>query len=183
MVRKKIFAIAGSMRAKSTNQLILNYIQREWTDVFDVDMYESLDKLPFFNPDPDQENKYPQVENFRERIKNANGVIICTPEYVFSLPGILKNALEWTVSTTVLSDKPVAMIVASGLGEKTFESLSLILNTIGAKTTDASRILISGSRAKFNIAGEIIDEGTKSQIKASVNALIEMMHEEKASIH
>ena len=69
--------------------------------------------------------------HFRKSIEEADAVLICTPEYVFSLPGILKNALEWTVSTTVFSDKPTALLTASSSGEKAHESLLLVMKTLG----------------------------------------------------
>ena len=94
-------------------------------------IYRDLDKLPHFNPNLKDENNFPLiVKAFFEKIKNADGVLICTPEYVFSPPAVLKNALEWTVSETIFSYKPTALLVASGLGEKTFESLDLILKTL-----------------------------------------------------
>ena len=77
---------------------------------FEVEIYAGIAALPYFNPDLDDEELPPCVENFPPRIEEAAGALICTPEYVFSLPGTLKNALDRTVSTTVFSDKPVAII-------------------------------------------------------------------------
>jgi NAD(P)H-dependent FMN reductase len=98
-------------------------------------------------------------------IEGAAGVIICTPEYVFSLPGILKNAIEWTVATTVFQDKPLAMIVASLSGEKAFESLDLIMTTVGAKMTPTSKLLITGAYSKLNKASNTLDETTITLLK------------------
>jgi NAD(P)H-dependent FMN reductase len=57
-----------------------------------------------------------QLLAFRKKIEDADGVLICTPEYVYSLPGSLKNAVEWMVSTTLFTDKPAALITAASSG-------------------------------------------------------------------
>src|SRR5688500_12273059 len=99
-MRKKILAIPGSTRRNSVNHLILNLIASEFGDALDVRIFTGLCDLPYFNPDVTDEQTDPEVDRFRNEVVSAAGVIICTPEYVFSLPGALKNALEWTVSTT-----------------------------------------------------------------------------------
>ncbi len=113
------------------------------------------------------------VKDFRKLVEDAEGVIICTPEYVFSLPGALKNALEWTVSTTVFSDKPFAFIIASAHGEKAFESLDLIMSTLlQYKIPEKSRLLIKGGKGKVNEKGEVADPEILQEIKEVVNSLI-----------
>ena len=77
---------------------------------FEFEIYAGIAALPHFNADLDDEGLPPSIENFPPRIEEAAGALICTPEYVFSLPGTLKNALDRTVSTTVFSDKPAAII-------------------------------------------------------------------------
>ncbi|MEE9430507.1 MAG: NAD(P)H-dependent oxidoreductase [Melioribacteraceae bacterium] len=127
---KNIFAISGSTRKDSTNWIILKTIKELFKDKLNVEIYDELDKLPHFNPNL-VNDEYPKtVRNLISKIDIAEGVIICTPEYVFSLPAILKNALEWTVSETVFSYKPTALIVAASLGEKIFETLDLIVKTL-----------------------------------------------------
>jgi chromate reductase, NAD(P)H dehydrogenase (quinone) len=173
---KKIFAIVGSTRRNSSNEAILKLIQRLYHSKADIEIYTELETLPHFNPDVENEAVLPSVENFRNKIQVADGILICTPEYVFSLPGALKTALEWTVSTTVFSDKPCAFIVASGLGEKTFESLGLIMNTIlQYQMKDESKLLLQGARGKVNAKGEIEDMQVLENIKRVVDNLIEQM--------
>ena len=113
-------------------------------------------------------------------IAAADGVVICTPEYVFSLPGSLKNAIEWTVSTTVFSNKPVAIITASGLGEKAHEALQLIMKTIEATMLPSTQLLIQGARTKLNDSGEIVDEAILKKTKELIEAL-SMIIEQKFS--
>jgi len=167
MKRKNILAISGSTRSHSTNESILKIIAELFRESLDVQFF-SIAELPHFNPDLDKEEVPLSVKSFRELINHADGILICTPEYVFSLPGALKNAIEWTVSTTVFSDKPAALIVASSMGEKAMESLNLIMKTLGAKI-DGNTLLISGARAKVNKQGEM-ETGALAEIKALMNS-------------
>lgn len=89
---------------------------------------------------------------------------------------MLKNALEWTVSTTLFSYKPFAFIIASASGEKAFESLDLIMKTLLQEPIEEnSKLLIKGGRGKINEAGEIMDEKTEMEIRRVVNSLISKM--------
>lgn len=148
-IKKNILAISGSTKSGSTNNLILDGIAERHAGRAEVNFYK-IEHLPFFNPDLDNENPPAEVVHFRNLIANADGVVICTPEYVFSLPGVLKNAIEWTISTTVFSEKPVALIVASASGEAAFESLQLIMKTIYARFDDHSTLLIKSAKSQFN---------------------------------
>lgn len=171
--KKRILAISGSSRSNSSNEKILRAIANLYNKELDVRIYNSLNQLPYFDPDTTNENAPNAVEEFRESIERAEGIIICTPEYVFSIPAVLKNALEWTVSTTVFSYKPVALIVASSSGEKAFESLDLIMKTLTQVPIPGDlKLLIRGVRTIMNEEGVIIDDNIADQIKQLVNCLV-----------
>jgi chromate reductase, NAD(P)H dehydrogenase (quinone) len=176
--RKKILAISGSLRSNSVNDLLLKYISVTFKDQLAIQVYEELALLPHFNPDLEQTGLPVVVERWRELVAAADGVLICTPEYVFSLPGALKNALEWTVPTTVFSDKPVALMVASGLGDKAFESLLLIMRTLGSKIGEHANLLVPGARSKFNAAGELTDAATMAAIQKLVTSFLDTIPQE-----
>ena len=112
-----------------------------------------------------------EVTEFRQKIDMADGVLICTPEYVFSLPGSLKNAIEWTVATTIFSKKPVAIIVAAASGEKALESLDLIMTTLETVLPKDSKLLVKGARGKI-AEGKICDEEVLKKISIVINSLI-----------
>lgn len=169
--KKKIFAISGSTRICSSNESILKIIAELYRECIDVEIFDGIATLPHFNPDTNDDSVEASVKDFRSKIEQADGVIICTPEYVFSLPGSLKNAIEWTVSTTVFSDKPAALIVASSLGEKAFESLILVMKTLGADIRD-SKLLIKGARSKLNEAGELCDASVLQEIHAVMKSFL-----------
>ena len=176
--RKKILAILGSTRKDSSNESILNYIAEKYNNSLELTIYKGINELPFFNPDIEDKLLSDQVINFRNEVENADGVMICTPEYVFSIPGVLKNALEWTVSTTVFSDKPVSIIVASGLGDKAYESLMLIMKTIQADVCEDTSVLINGARSKISNKGDITDEQTIIEIDKLVSSFISKMNKD-----
>lgn len=127
-----------------------------------------ISQLPFFNPDLDNEHVPHVVIEFMSQLVEADAVIICTPEYVFSLPGILKNALEWTVSSSGFSRKPVALIVAATAGEKAFESLQLIMKTIEASFDENTTLLIQGAKVKAS------SNETKEHLEKLLGALLEL---------
>lgn len=173
--KKNILAISGSTRADSSNMLLIKAIAALSSKDAAIEIYNKLEELPHFNPDLDGAVVPKAVEQFRNKIQEADGVLICTPEYVFSLPAILKNAIEWTVSTIVFSDKPVALITASGLGEKAHESLQLIMKTVGAEFNEQTQLLISGARSKVNSNAEIMDEDTLIKVKELVEAFMKLL--------
>jgi NAD(P)H-dependent FMN reductase len=73
--------------------------------------------MPHFDPELSTDNPPKIIVEFRTAIEKADGILICTPEYVFIIPSGL-NAIEWCVSTTVFSDKPVGLITASADGRR-----------------------------------------------------------------
>lgn len=172
MPKKKVFAICGSTRAHSANLSIIQYVAGMIADHAEVEIYSGLAALPHFNPDLDKDRALEIVEELRTKIKNADGVIICTPEYVFSLPGALKNAIEWCVSTTVFSEKPVALITASAHGARAHESLQLVMKTIYAAVGDDTQLLIQGAKGKVNDRGEVTDIDTASKLKKLTAAFL-----------
>ncbi|TZF99951.1 NAD(P)H-dependent oxidoreductase (plasmid) [Chryseobacterium panacisoli] len=164
--QKKIVVIIGSASENSSNQKLMEQIlkKRESTD---FQMYNNLSFLPHFDTAITDENIPDEVLKIREDIKNSAGVIFSTPEYIFSIPGRLKNLLEWCVSTTVFSEKPVAVITASASGEKGHEELLMILKTLGAVTDDKHQALIKGIKGKFDSNG-LLESNTFAKVSKLV---------------
>jgi chromate reductase len=172
----KVLAICGSIKQDSANYTLLKTIRSMAKDLFELEIYESLAALPYFNPD-ETDHAPESVVDFRNRIDKADGVIVCTPEYVFSLPGILKNALEWTVSTVVFTDKPAALITASSSGKVAHESLQLVMKTIGVKTTEDTSLLIQSIKSKMTQEGVITNEETLVQVDRLIKGLNKLILE------
>ncbi len=162
---KKILAICGSTRSDSANLKLLRVLAQWAGSSYDFTIYEGLAALPHFNPDLDVEPAPEAVTALRQQITEANGVIICTPEYVFSLPGSLKNALEWMVSTIIFDGKPTGLITASASGEKGHEQLQLVMRTLSAAFTEETQLLVKSVKAKVSTDGQIKDAATEEQLR------------------
>ncbi|KRD06408.1 FMN reductase [Flavobacterium sp. Root901] len=165
----KILAITGSTRKNSSNFKILKYISAHLKTDFEVEIFEDLGRIPHFNPDLDTENPPEEITVMRNKIDGADGIIICTPEYVFSLPGSLKNVLEWCVSTTIFSNKKTGLITASASGEMGHEQLLLIMKTLEAKFDTNTQLLIQGIRGKIDADGKIMNEETEIALQNFIN--------------
>lgn len=87
--------------------------------------------------------------DFKQKIREAGAVLICTPEYAFGVPGSLKNALDWTVSSGEFVDKPVGLITASSQGEKGHAAMLNILTAISAKVPANGDVLLNFIRARL----------------------------------
>ncbi|WP_042978744.1 NADPH-dependent FMN reductase, partial [Bacillus clarus] len=96
---KKIIAISGSIREGSSNTNILKALTAFIPEGVDYTIYTGIEELPHFNPDVDRVKAPVVVEEFRKTISESHALIICTPEYAKGIPGVLKNALEWLVSS------------------------------------------------------------------------------------
>lgn len=106
-------------------------------------LYQELDGLPHFNPDLDSDGNTPFfVESLRGQIQSANGVLISSPEYAHGVPGALKNALDWLVSSGELVGKPFALINASSRSHHAQEQLAEILKTMAANIVEEASITI-----------------------------------------
>jgi len=170
--RRKIFAISGSTRQNSTNSNLLKAIADLYKNKIELNIFESLADLPQFNPDK-TDDEIKAVDHFRKQINDADGVIICTPEYAHGVPGALKNAVDWCVSTNEFSHKPTALITASTDGRFGHEALLETLRTIEAANVNNLQLLIQFARTKINIENIITDEITLVAIKKLVNDLVD----------
>jgi chromate reductase len=178
MAKKKIVALSGSARKNSSNLRLIKAIEELTKENFEITVVDDLTQLPHFNPDLDTGNPPRIIEDFRKQIKDADGVLICSPEYAMGVPGTLKNALDWTVSSNEFSGKPVALITASTAGTKAHESLLGTLQIIEAKMTEDTQYLISFIQVKLNGENKISDEQTLVDIQKLIDAFEEQMENE-----
>lgn len=173
--KKKIIGICGSASRNSANLSILKIIAELGESDFELKIVDNLTDLPHFKTELTDKNVPEKIIGFRNRIANADGVIICTPEYVFSIPSGLKNAIEWCVSTTVFSDKPIGLITASASGVKGHEELKLIMETIQTNFIDETTLLIQGVKGKIDKEGKIIDAKTENELKEFIQSFKKLM--------
>jgi len=158
----KILAISGSLRAKSYNSSIIKSLKNIDTN---IDIYDDLARLPFFNPDIDNhtlkvDNSPLSVQELRKTIASSDAIIISTPEYAFEIPGVLKNALDWLVSSAQIVHKPVAIISASTSAMGGDKANSILMNLIKVLTGDTSNqltLIVPMVNKRIDNKGQIID--------------------------
>ncbi len=168
-------AICGSTKSSSHNLSLIHAIAAIYDEEIEMNVYATIASLPHFNPDMDNASPPREVTAFRQQIKEADGVLICTPEYAMGVPGTLKNAIDWTVSSCEFSHKPAALITASSQGQKGHQSLMETLKILEAKMTDETHLVISYVKTKVSAEGEIKDDMTKSELKKTMAAFLRLM--------
>jgi chromate reductase, NAD(P)H dehydrogenase (quinone) len=178
MSKKKILAVSGSTREKSTNLSLILAIKELFKDNFEIDIYNEIAGLPQFNPDLDIDPAPEKVLELRKKLKQADGILICTPEYAMGVPGTLKNAIDWTVSSCEFSKKPVALITASSVGEKAHASLLETLKIIESNITSDTQLLISFAKTKISSDAVITDRETLDQVKKIISSFSNLIEHE-----
>lgn len=176
----KIVAIVGSLRKESYNCKIANFIKERYDDKLnklDIEIL-SLNDIVLF--DEDIEKDPPEgVKDFKEKIKYSDGVLFVTPEYNHSIPGALKNALDWCSRVErVMLDKPVFIVGASNGNVGTARcqgELRKVLNCpgIAALTLPGNHVLIENVQDKFDEFGNFTDERTIKYLDKVVDNYIE----------
>ena len=162
-----ILLLSGSIRTGSSNAHVLRTAQAVAPHArVDTVFYEGLGALPHFNPDDDTDPLARPVAELRAAIEEADGILICAPEYAGTLPGSFKNLLDWTVGGTEICDKPVAWVnaAAPGRGEGAEATLRSVLTYTGATVVDAACARIPVNRDTVDADGLIADEAVRRQL-------------------
>jgi NAD(P)H-dependent FMN reductase/RimJ/RimL family protein N-acetyltransferase len=165
----RILAIPGSLRARSTNLLLLETAVLLAQADMRFEIFAQLGDIPLFNPD--RTDVPPAVAALRTSIDSADAVIISAPEYAHGLPGTLKNALDWLVSGIELTGKPVALFNASARSVYAQAALREVLVTLGASFLDRACVTISltaDSRTPQQLAA---DPAIASPIESALDRL------------
>ncbi|MEO8561770.1 MAG: NADPH-dependent FMN reductase [bacterium] len=173
-----ILAISGSLRALSSNTALLRVAAEVASDDVVVTLYDGLATLPHFNPDDDIGVPPRVVLALRAEIGAADGLLFCSPEYAHGVPGSLKNALDWLVSSIEFPFKPVALINASPLATHAQASLIETLGLMNARIVTEACVTIPVSRADVAPTGEIANE----EIRAATRRAVETFAREIESL-
>jgi chromate reductase len=140
-----VLAVCGSLRATSKNRSLLEAAQLLAPPSVAITLDWSLATLPHYNPDLDTLDARtlpaPAAE-WRARVAGADGILISSPEYAHGIPGVLKNALDWLVSSTDFPGKPVALLCASAMSEFAPAQLRETLVTMNAHFVSESSLVI-----------------------------------------
>ncbi|WP_231506369.1 NADPH-dependent FMN reductase [Paenibacillus sp. UNC451MF] len=170
----RIAAISGSLRKASSNTRLLQAVADLAPEGMEILLFEGIGELPHFNPDIDGDDSPASLMEWRKALQIADGVILCTPEYANGVPGVLKNALDWIVSSGEFLNKPTAVISASPLatgGKVAHASLLLTLQMITANLFEGGQLSIPLIYKKLNEQGEFTDAETTEEIRALLRAL------------
>ena len=129
--------------------------------------------LPHFNPDLDTESPPLEVSAFREALRTSDAVIFSTPEYVHSLPGALKDALDWLVSSAELYEKPVSLLNASpNGGQRGQEALRYTLGIMMANVVDEASLTEPFVPGRMDTEGLLADPDVGARLQVVVTALL-----------
>lgn len=162
-----IFAVSGSLRQNSSNTSILRMIKSVAPAGVEFILYDGLGALPHFNPDFDNDDAPAVVKELRGMLNRSDAILISTPEYAHGIPGSLKNALDWLVSTVVLENKTTAIILGSSSeGNFAKDSLVEVLKTMNARIEPQLVTSVTGLRNKND------DPSTWQEMKSFVEELV-----------
>jgi len=157
----KILAVCGSLQAKSKNLTLLMSAQRLAPPGVEIILFDGLRDLPHFNPDLEGDVPPDSVVRWREALAGSEAVLMASPEYGFSLPGVLKNAVDWVIGSGELERKVVAVTAAVPGPERGRRGLQALCDTLSAV------------RAEI-VGGEPIQIGREfeSQVAALIGRLV-----------
>jgi chromate reductase, NAD(P)H dehydrogenase (quinone) len=172
-----ILGIAGSLRRQSFNRGALRAAKQLAPEGVTLDIFE-IDGLPGFNED-DERNPPAKVLELKRRIRAADAILIVTPEYNYSIPGVLKNAIDWAsrpYGDSAWDGKPAAIMGASpgrlgtARAQYHLRQMFVFLNMFAINQPE---VMISNAADKFDAQGNLTDEETKGYIRRLLQSLVD----------
>ena len=166
-----ILGISGSLRHDSYNSMLLRNVPLE------LELWDGLKEIPPYDGDDDVVPGPPEVEEFRARVREADAVFFATPEYNSSIPGVLKNALDWAsrpLATNAFRNKPVAVISSSAGafgGVWAGAELRKILGAMGARVAEAE-LAVGHAHDKLDDKGRVIDQEVLQGLREALDTLL-----------
>jgi NAD(P)H-dependent FMN reductase len=170
-----ILALSGSLRAQSLNALLLREAARVAPPNLAFTFWNRLDDLPHFSPDRDTEPPPEAVAELRGLIRDADAVLFCTPEYIHAMPAVLKNLLEWVVSSLVCVGKPMAAwSVSPSLegGARAQTALVHTLEVMSARVVHDASLCLTLARSGMDDAGRLKDPLSAESLQGALHALL-----------
>jgi chromate reductase, NAD(P)H dehydrogenase (quinone) len=174
----RILAISGSLRSGSYNTGLLRAAQESAPDHVEVDLYEGLAHIQPYDQDVQDHDAPAEVRDLRERIAAADAVLIATPEYNGSIPGVLKNAIDWAsrpFPDNSLRGKPVAIAGASiGSYGALWAQMDLrkVLGIAGARVLEGE-LPVPKAHERFDEEGRLVDDMLRERLAGVVEHLAE----------
>ena len=173
----RILGIAGSLRRDSYNRAALRAATKLLPEGATLDVFE-LDGIPGFNQD-DEQNPPEKVVELKRRVREADAILFVTPEYNYSVPGVLKNAIDWAsrpYGESAWSGKPAAIMGASigaigtARAQYHLRQMMVFLNMFPVNQPE---VMIGNAADRFDANGNLTDDTTKEYIRKLLQALVE----------
>jgi chromate reductase len=172
-----ILGFAGSLRRQSYNRALLRACREMLPQSASLEIFE-LDNIPPFNQD-NETSLPPKAAEFKQSIKKSDALLIVTPEYNFSVPGVLKNAIDWAsrpFGDNSFAGKVAAIMSASpGMlgGARAQYHLRQVLVCLDVQTLNKPEVFVTYAAQKFDTEGRLIDEPTRAVVKTLLKNLVE----------
>ena len=173
----RILGISGSLREASYNTKLLRVAGRLLPDDVEFVVWDGLKAVPPYDEDDDRDPAPEGAQRFRDAIAGADAILFATPEYNSSVPGQLKNAIDWAsrpLATNVLRNKPVAVIGASaGMFGAVWAQADLrkVLAATGARVIEGE-VAVGHAHTRFDEEGNLTDDNLVQQIDEVVHTLV-----------
>lgn len=176
----KIVAMVGSISKDSVNKKLAELMQERYRDKMDIEIL-NIGELPFFNQDI-EDNPPAIVDELRKKILDADGILFVTPEYNYSIPAVLKNAIDWFSRVEYVMQGKPAMIVGAAMGmfgtARAQNHLRDILLSpmVGVKAMTTNEVLIAGVHKQVDENGRINNDMTIGFIDEAVDSFIDWVN-------
>jgi len=178
-----ILGILGSLRKESYNRMALRTCHSLLPENATLEDFH-LDAIPPFNQDL-EDPPPPEVAKFKDAVRKADAILFVSPEYNYSIPGVVKNAIDWgsrPPKDNVWSGKLAAMMGASmgmlGTGRGQYHLRQVFIN-LNVHTLNRPEVMIALAQNKFDPQGNLTDEPTREQIRKLLAALVDLARKEK----
>lgn len=170
-----VLGISGSLRQNSTNTGLLRAAQELLPEGMTLEIYD-IRGIPLYDNDVFVQGIVESVQRFKDRISAADALLIATPEYNHSIPGVLKNALDWASrppKESPFSGKPLAIMGAGGVmgtirAQNHLRQIAVALNLL---TLNRPEVAVARAWEKFDQNGNLLDEATRGQVRELLEAL------------
>jgi chromate reductase, NAD(P)H dehydrogenase (quinone) len=172
-----ILGIAGSLRKASYNRGVLRAAQQLVPEGAKIELFE-LDGIPAFNQD-EETNPPTRVTELKERVRAADAILFSTPEYNYSIPGVLKNAIDWAsrpYGDNAWNEKPVAVMGASVGAVGTARAQYHLRQSfvfLNMRPTNGPEVMIGNAAQRFDEQGNLKDEASKELIRKMLVDLVQ----------
>ncbi len=177
MAQYRLIGMSGSLRAGSFSNAILRTMRDHFADRADLEVYD-LAPIPLYNQDFEGDKRPPAVKQMLADIEAADGLVLCAPEFNHSIPGVLKNAIDWAsrpAFQSVLAYKPVAVMATSRGplgGARCLEHMKVALDSCLSRVTLAREVIITAAESKIK-DGRLVDETCLGFVTGAIDALLQ----------